>query len=165
MFTQAGTHESIKDTYPQGQLQWWEGGIYENEYIKEHGIWKLFRYRFFPHYNARYETGWSFTSLEHPLFLTKTFPEDPVGPDEFIEQRLQWPDTRVVPFHYPHPVTGNRISDGDMRAPKYGEDASTADKPLTLELPNDQKREGAQDAIVKLKPGTKVLPEFVEHKS
>lgn len=164
MFTQAGTHESIKDKYPQGQLQWWEGGIYENEYIKEDGIWKFFRYRFFPFYNASYEKGWSFTPLEHPLFLTKAFPEDPVGPDEFIEQRLQWPDTRVIPFHYPHPVTGRKVRDDDLRAPDYGEDASTAEKPLTLDLPQDQKREGAQLAITESKAGTRVLPELLQHR-
>ncbi|OOQ86999.1 hypothetical protein PEBR_18920 [Penicillium brasilianum] len=164
MFTQAGTHESIKDKYPQGQLQWWEGGIYENEYIKEDGIWKFFRYRFFPFYNASYEKGWSFTPLEHPLFLTKTFPEDPVGPDEFIEQRLQWPDTRVIPFHYPHPVTGRKVRDDDLRAPDYGEDASTAEKPLTLDLPKDQKREGAQLGITESKAGTRVLPELLQHR-
>jgi len=164
MFTQAGTHESIKDTYPMGQLQWWEGGLYENEYIKESGIWKLFRYRFFPHYNASYEKGWSFTPLEHPLFSDKTYPENPTGPDEFIEQRLQWPDTRVIPFHYPHPVTGKKINEDDLRAPQFGEDASMADEPLTLELPAGQKRQGAKEGITQSKPGTNVLPELVQHK-
>ncbi|PMD29494.1 hypothetical protein L207DRAFT_549887 [Hyaloscypha variabilis F] len=140
-----------------------QAGIYENEYIKENGIWKLFRYRFFPYYNASYEKGWSFTPLEHPLFLTTKYPENPVGPDEFVDQRLQWPDTRVVPFHYPHPTTGKRINEDDLRAPHYGEEASTADAALTLSLPADQQRQGAKEGITQTKPGTKVLPEFVQH--
>ncbi len=38
---------------------------------------------------------------------TKTSPEDPNGPDEITgEPPYVWPKSRVVPFHYPHPVTG-----------------------------------------------------------
>jgi hypothetical protein len=41
-------------------------------------------------------------------FFAKTYPEDPIGPDELITdpKPVLWPDTDVVPFHYPHPVTG-----------------------------------------------------------
>jgi hypothetical protein len=163
MFTQAGTHECVKDTYPLGLKAWWEGGMYENEYIKEDGVWKLFRYRFFPYYNATYEKGWSHTPLEHPLFLATKYPENPVGPDEFVDQRLQWPDTRVVPFHYPHPTTGKRINEDDLRAPQYGEEASTASPALTLSLPADQQRSGAKGPVTQSKPGTKILPELVQH--
>jgi hypothetical protein len=37
---------------------------------------------------------------------TMTYPEDPIGPDELIDAPKTWPHTSVVPFHYPHPVTG-----------------------------------------------------------
>ena len=41
--------------------------------------------------------------------LTKTFPEDKWGPDELFGTTPKfWPHTRVVPFHYPHPVTGEK---------------------------------------------------------
>ncbi|KAJ5634237.1 hypothetical protein N7528_002079 [Penicillium herquei] len=160
MFTQAGTHECIKDVHPLVV----GGGVYENEYIKENGVWKLFRYRFFPFYNAPVETGWSDTPKEHPLFATKTYPEDPAGPDQIIAQRLVWPDTRVVPFHYPHPVTGKKINNDDLRAPEWGQEVSTAQEPLTLSLPAGQVREGAQTGITQSEPGTKVLPELVQYK-
>jgi hypothetical protein len=50
-----------------------------------------------------------------------------MGPDELLQndERL-WPDTRVVPFHYPHPVTGELVDEEDLRAPVLGTDASLA---------------------------------------
>jgi len=45
----AGTHESMNDELlPRGLRQWWEGGLYENEYIKQDGIWKIYRLRYYP---------------------------------------------------------------------------------------------------------------------
>lgn len=77
---------------------------------------------------------------------------------------MLWPDTRVIPFHYPHPVTGKKIADDDLRAPGWGEDVSTSEKPLTLQLPEGQKREGAVEGITQSEPGTKILPELVQNK-
>lgn len=154
---QAGTHKSVRETHPRGHVQWWEGGLYENEYIKEDGVWKLFRYRYFPFWHAEFETGWSETKENYVPWPTKTYPEDPLGPDELIEQKMLWPDTRVVPFHYPHPVTGLRVSDDDLRAPHYGEDVGTSEAPLTLALPEGQSRPGAGSK------NPRVLPDLVEN--
>ncbi|KIW18065.1 hypothetical protein PV08_02352 [Exophiala spinifera] len=141
----AGTHQSIQEEHPRGHAQWWEGGLYENEYIKENGVWKLFRYRYFPFWHADFERGWAHTKKNYIPWPTKTYPEDPIGPDEIIEQRMLWPDTRVIPFHYPHPVTGRQVSDDDLRAPHYGQDVSTSEPPLTLALPKDQQEKLANE--------------------
>lgn len=77
---------------------------------------------------------------------------------------MLWPDTRVIPFHYPHPVTGKKIADDDLRAPAWGQDVATSEKPLTLELPTGQKREGAVEGVMQSEPGTKILPELVQNK-
>ncbi|OTA59955.1 hypothetical protein K449DRAFT_372227 [Hypoxylon sp. EC38] len=159
---QAGTHMSVKDIHPRGHVQWWEGGLYENEYIKENGVWKLFRYRYFPFWHAEYEKGWSLTKENYVPWPTKTYPEDPLGPDEIIEQKMLWPDTRVVPFHYPHPVTGKQTADDDLRAPLFGKDASTAEAPLTLALPEGQSRPGAGKVWVS-EGSVRVLPDLVQN--
>ena len=128
----AGTHESIGDTHPRGLRQWWEGGLYENEYIKEDGIWKPFRLRYFPFWHADYEKGWTYTRPNYVPFLSTVYPEDPEGPDELVEDKMMWPETKVVPFHYPHPVTGKHVAEDDLRDPLFGKDASTSSPPLTL---------------------------------
>jgi hypothetical protein len=132
---QAGTHESVAGIHPRGNVQWWEGGIYENEYIKEDGVWKIWRLKYFPFWHATFEKGWTYTKPQYVPFLSTLYPEDPLGPDELIEQPMLWPDTRVVPFHYPHPVTGEQVADEDLQAPQFGADASTAKPPLTLSAP------------------------------
>jgi hypothetical protein len=71
---------------------------------------------------------------------------------------------RVIPFHYPHPVTGRKVNDDDLRSPHYGQDVSTSDKPLSLKLPDGQTRPGAEEGVTECKPGTKILPELVQNK-
>ncbi len=107
---QAGRHESAT---AQGQLprQWWEGGVYENEYVREGGIWKIKVLDYNPVWHATFEKGWAHTPAEFVPFFSKTYPEDPIGPDVLATEphRVLWPKTSVVPFHCPHPVTGKPI--------------------------------------------------------
>lgn len=110
-FMQGGVHETKSDAPPNIPPQFWEAGIYENEYVKEEGVWKikLFNYRVV--YQARFEEGWARSPLE-PLMVrayTKTYPEDPRGPDEIRPAPPRWPETFLMPFHYPHPVTGKPV--------------------------------------------------------
>ena len=88
--------------------QWWEGGIYENRYVKEDGIWKIKVLNYRPVFHATFENGWAYTPPQFVPFFTEddTFPGNPAGPDEIDTKPVLWPETDVVPFHYPHPVTG-----------------------------------------------------------
>ncbi|KAI1492477.1 SnoaL-like domain-containing protein [Biscogniauxia mediterranea] len=168
---QAGTHASVREAIAAARggsrsppAQWWEGGLYENEYVKEGGTWKLFRYRYFPFWHADYEAGWAATRENYVPWPTRAFPDDPWGPDDLLEpdRRMLWPDTRVVPFHYPHPVTGARVADDDLRAPVYGAPAAEADPPLSLALPEGQARAGGGRTWTS-EGATRVLPELVEN--
>ena len=115
-------------------VQWWEGGVYENEYIKENGVWKIWKLKYFPFWHADFARGWSNKEIGEFIPLdTKVYPESPLGPDEIVEQLMLWPDTRVVPVHYPHPVTGKMVKEDDLRAPEFGKDVSTSLPALTLE--------------------------------
>ena len=59
-------------------------------------------------YHATFEHGWTYTKPQFvPFFDEDTlYPKDPAGPDEIDTTHVLWPDTDVLPFHYPHPVTG-----------------------------------------------------------
>ncbi|HZF15116.1 MAG TPA: nuclear transport factor 2 family protein [Steroidobacteraceae bacterium] len=103
VFMQAGRHESAGGQ----QRQWWEGALYENTYAREKGVWKIKVLNYRPVWHADFDSGWAKTRPNYVPFYTKAFPEDPIGPDELqVPKPVLWPDTDVLEFHYPHPVTG-----------------------------------------------------------
>ena len=111
-FMQAGAHVTSKSAQANAAkgippMQWWEGGIYENEYVKDGGIWKIKVLNYRAIWHADYAKGWSYTKAGYVPPYSKTYPENPTGPDKLITPApVLWPDTDVVPFHYAHPVTG-----------------------------------------------------------
>jgi hypothetical protein len=106
-FMQGGSHESVPQIFPA----FWEGGVYENTYVKEDGVWKIGVLNYNVFYYAPYDQGWGRTKPGYAVpTYSVTFPQDPLGPDELAPKRASfWPETDVVPFHYPHPVTGQPI--------------------------------------------------------
>ena len=42
----------------RGTSATWEGGIYENDYVREKGVWKIAAVHFYPQYAGTYEAGW-----------------------------------------------------------------------------------------------------------
>ena len=107
-FLMGGLHETGPKNTPIPS-QFWEGGVYENTYVKENGIWKIKVFNYNLVWQAEYAKGWA--RSEHKLLMvspfTKTYPEDPRGPDALKTGPFQfWPEIFVIPFHYCHPVTG-----------------------------------------------------------
>jgi len=106
---QAGSHETKQDAPAHLPSQWWEGGIYENEYVRENGVWKIKVCNYNVVYHGMFDKGWAHTPVRFVQFFTETYPKNPAGPDTLIEPKpVIWPETSVVPFHYEHPVTGKR---------------------------------------------------------
>jgi hypothetical protein len=101
-----GYHDEKPEPLEHMPQQFWGGGIYENQYVKEKGLWKISLLDYVGRWQAPYEQGWAHSTGHLPPF-DKTFPENPIGPDVLLpEMPSSWPDTSVVPFHYTHPVTG-----------------------------------------------------------
>ena len=108
-FLQGGIHKSMQNPPEHLPKQWWEAGVYENQYVKEDGVWKIKLLNYNLHWQATFEEGWAnadVISTNSPV----TYPEDPHGPDKLhsVPPKL-WPETYCVPFHYPHPVTGKTV--------------------------------------------------------
>ena len=82
----------------------WGVGIYENEYVKEAGVWKISSLHFYPTGMTDYDLGWTRSAIpmEGPSAL---FPPD----EPPTEVYRAFPSNYVPPFSYPHPVTGREI--------------------------------------------------------
>ena len=114
---QAGAHESspsAKAAIAKGEkpMVWWEGGIYENTYVKEDGVWKIQVLNYNPLWHADYESGWGKSKMIYDRTAPmKLYPENPIGPDAPMESPpATWPNTSIVPFHYNNPVTGKPLT-------------------------------------------------------
>ena len=81
---QAGSHESKKDAPPHLPSQWWEGGIYENDYVRESGTWKIKVLNYNVVYHGLYATGWAHTPANIVSFFKETKPKKEMGTDEIV---------------------------------------------------------------------------------
>jgi hypothetical protein len=105
-----GNHES-RAYKPAGLPdQFYEAGMYENDYVREDGVWKIKRLDYAVQWQADYDKGW-YKTVAHLQPLTRTFPEDPLGPDTLIDNTRQtWPNRQDFPMHFAHPVMGKLLA-------------------------------------------------------
>jgi hypothetical protein len=88
--------------------QFMEAGIYENDYVKVDGTWRIKRLDYMLQWQGNYEEGWAHTTA-HLQPAEKVYPEDPIGPDFLLpesEHRATWPYRQDVPMHFAHPKFG-----------------------------------------------------------
>jgi hypothetical protein len=96
MFAQEAVH---------GEYAHWGLGTFENEYVKEGGVWKIQRLHLFTTMYTTYEDGWAKVALSNDE-PSRTLPPD--QPPSVVY--AAFPTAFVVPFHYDNPVTGNPAS-------------------------------------------------------
>jgi len=73
-------------------------GVYENDFVKEEGIWKYKKLFFALHYRSPIAEGWA----ETPMIAAGQAPEYDAEPTAYHP----YPNIELVPFHWKHPVTG-----------------------------------------------------------
>jgi hypothetical protein len=92
----------LLQTGKHGQSASWGGGVYENEYVKNKGVWQLKKVKTYTTFFADYVGGWAKSPRQAISEPSKVFPPDePPGPN--VES---FPNVYDVPFHYDNPVTG-----------------------------------------------------------
>jgi hypothetical protein len=75
----------------------WGSGVYENEYVKQNGVWKIARLQLFPRFYAPYEGGWTRTTAK----LNERYGKSTARPDKAPTMRYAtWPTRFVAPMHY-----------------------------------------------------------------
>jgi SnoaL-like domain len=112
-----GLHTEALDSNARGyefvHRQFIEQGMYENEYRKENGIWKCCVFRYKEIWMAPFDLsagGWAEvkrgTMFSWDKYMTTRAEGNDNGPDEKApEYQWMWPDRKVFPYHYPHPVS------------------------------------------------------------
>ncbi len=86
----------------EGELrQLWAHGIYENEYVKEGGKWKIKKLHFFLNFRTPYEDGW----LKTPV-VGHSGPSPDIPPDAPPTTWRPYPFGYHFPVHFKHPITG-----------------------------------------------------------
>jgi hypothetical protein len=89
-----------------GEFHEWATGVFENEYRKEGGTWKIRRLHLYPTMVTPYEQGWGKVSLPASRFEPALTPDVPAtGPVSTYDHEF------VAPFHYRHPVRDSRQLD------------------------------------------------------
>jgi hypothetical protein len=91
----------IMSSAPSGRDAELTEGIFENEYVKQDGVWRIQALHFYPRFIADAGQGWAKSAKPAPG-PSKEFPPDrpPTSTYEI------YPKFSIAPFHFVHPVTG-----------------------------------------------------------
>jgi hypothetical protein len=88
----------------EGQNGQWGEGVYENDYVKDGGVWKIARLHFYVTGFTDYDLGWGKSAI--PMQgQSALYPPD-APPTEVYRS---YPGAYIPPFDYLHPVTGKPI--------------------------------------------------------
>jgi hypothetical protein len=87
-----------------GKYARWEAGIYENEFVKQNGIWKIRAVRYYSRMAADYDKGWAENAMPAPA-ASKDFPPDRMPTHVY----KSYPESSYMAFHYVNPVTGRPV--------------------------------------------------------
>ncbi len=84
-----------------GQEARWGEATYENEYVKEAGVWKISKLHSYITFYVEFDKGWNKGAVPMLGKIPGLQPDEPPS----VEYK-SFPDVFVPPYHYPNPVTG-----------------------------------------------------------
>ena len=92
----------------------WREAIFDNDLVKENGVWKIAAMHLYPRIATSYAQGWAKDARPAPEPSTAFPPDRPPSVVHGV-----YPQFYVPPFRFPNPATG--------KAPQYSDAAAEAD--------------------------------------
>ncbi len=100
----------------------WSGGVYQNQYVRENGVWKIKEVRYHPQYSGRYEDpGWTPTRQPTPFHFDaarvgKPILDADVGPASSVGAAFRRPEPSTLA------ALAKRMSDLSARAERLDDE-------------------------------------------
>ena len=99
--TAKGRWRFLAEVGEHGKSSRWGIGTYENEYVKQNGVWKIKTLHAYFRMYTPYAQGWGKAAVAN------THPEKSLPPDRPPTVKYAtYPSTYIPPYDYPNPVTG-----------------------------------------------------------
>jgi len=102
--TAKGRYRALIQIGEHGKSATWAEGPYENEYVKENGVWKIRSLHWFANFIAPYEGGWLNADAKAIDSYAMGRGVTPDRPSTISYE--PYPGVFTPPFHYSNPVTG-----------------------------------------------------------
>ncbi len=86
----------------------WMNGVYEVDYIKQNGKWRMHKVHWCMTFHAPWRT--SFVPVERIIDQTidRPYKRNPELKPEGAPEETLWPSGFICPFHFDHPATGRK---------------------------------------------------------
>ena len=82
----------------------WGEATYENEYVKDNGVWKISKLHSYIGFYVEYDEGWHKGAVEMPKQFSNLSPDG-----EPTVQYGSYPEPFIPPYHYDNPVSGRQF--------------------------------------------------------
>jgi hypothetical protein len=86
----------------------WMNGIYEVEYIKQDGVWKLLKVRWMMIFHAPWAISFVPAEERQDMFMNRPYNPNNANKPTDVPEETQWPSGFIAPFHFTNPVSGRK---------------------------------------------------------
>lgn len=86
----------------------WMNGVYENEYLKQDGKWKIKKIHWCMTFHCPYTIGWVEPSRRVDVKMDRPYKRNPNLKPEGAPEETLYPSGFICPFHFKNPVSGRQ---------------------------------------------------------